>query len=196
MAKKAKTAGEPATNGNESIPESVAEVIITDVATGRTIRFGDLPVKSQARLVTKGANEILTDSGAFSKEQVTKMAADGTLDAKKAEARDKRWNSLLTGEFSVGVRGPRVDESTRVYNEVLTESFKTYWNAQRAGGAKVPPFGEVKAEALKKLLERWASHAGPDGKTMGETARVEADRRIAASKDTKAAIPADFDLLA
>jgi hypothetical protein len=192
MAKKAKNGNVSDMGDVTDTVTTVADVIITDAATGRTIRFGDLPVKSQSRLVTKGANEILTDSGAFSKEQVAKMTADGTLDAKKAEARDKRWNSLLTGEFSVGVRGPRVDESTRVYNECLTETFKAYWNKSRAEGAKVVPFNEVKAEQLKKLLDRWAAHTGPDGKTMGETARAEADRRIGA----KAEITAGFDLTA
>src|SRR6516162_692251 len=172
MARKTKTNGNSDAPVAEATPDvgSVLDVVIKDAATGREIRFGDLPVKSQARLVTKGANEILTDSGAFSKEQVAKFTEEGSLDAKKAEARDKRWNSLLTGEFSVGVRGPRVDESTRVYNECLAESFKAYWNKSRAEGAKVVPFNEVKAEQLKKLLDRWAAHTGPDGKTMGETA--------------------------
>ena len=198
MARKTKTNGDttvaPIDNG--VVPASVLDVVIKDAATGREIRFGDLPVKSQARLVTKGANEILTDSGAFSKEQVAKMTEEGTLEAKKAEAREKRWNSLLTGEFSVGVRGPRVDETTRVYNECLTDSFKVYWNAQRQAGAKVPPFSEVKADNLKKLLTRWESHVAGDGQTMGQKARAEADVRIAAAKQTKEAIGGDFDLTA
>ena len=198
MARKPKTENgntDARIDGNGNV-ESVADVVIRDAATGREIRFGDLPVKSQARLVTKGANEILTDSGAFSREQVEKLTASGELEAKRAEARDKRWNSLLTGEFSVGVRGPRVDESTRVYNECLTDSFKVYWNAQRASGAKVPPFSEVKADNLKKLLTRWEAHVAADGQTMGAKARAEADVRIAAAKQTKEAIGGDFDLTA
>ena len=196
MARKTKTNGNSDAPVAEATPDvgSVLDVVIKDAATGREIRFGDLPVKSQARLVTKGANEILTDSGAFSKEQVAKFTEEGSLDAKKAEARDKRWNSLLTGEFSVGVRGPRVDESTRVYNECLAESFKAYWQAQRTAGAKVPAWADLKADQLKGLLTRWAAHTGKDGRTMGDVAREQADRRIAESKATREAVSADFDL--
>ena len=193
MAKKSKANDTTAVTGdNGSVPESVADVIITDASTGRTIRFGDLPVKSQARLVTKGANEILTDSGAFSKEQVAKFESEGVLDSKKAEARDKRWNSLLTGEFAVGMRGPRVDESTRVYNEVIAERFAAWWNAQRKAGTKMgdgkdyPALSNVKADSLKGLHARWEAVViapDKDNRTESVIAREVADRRIAEKAD-------------
>jgi hypothetical protein len=196
MARKPKATNDKPVANDEPEFGSSQDVVIRDVVTGKSISFSELPVKSQVRLIIKGANEILTDSGAFSKEQVAKFTDEGVLEAKKAEAREKRWNSLLTGEFSVGVRGPRVDESTRVYNECLTESFKAYWQAQRASGAKVPAWADLKAESLKGLLGRWANHTGKDGRSMGEVAREQADRRIAEAKATREAVSADFDLTA
>lgn len=192
MAKKAKTettTESPApTNGGPQTVEDFLNSIYTDPHNPeRSIRIGDLPVKSIARVFTKGANEILTDSGAFSKEQVEKFTAEGVLDAKRAEARDKRWNSLITGEFSVGVRGPRGDEVERETRKILMAELEAYYNSLRGTNPKLAnvSWSAVKAEQRDVLLAKWTGAIDKaTGRTKGELAREKAQANVA---DRKAA---------
>ena len=190
MPKKTKTVDTP-TETDVAMVATIADYVVTDPQDDtKTVRFGDLPIVSQVRMVTKAVNELLSDSGAFSKDLIAKYTADGTLDSKKAEARDKRWNSLLSGEFSVGTRGPKLPESVRVYRDVLASRFAKWWNDQRKAGAKManggsfPALSNVKAKDLADLHKRWESvikNPDVDNRAESVIAREEADRQIAAN---------------
>jgi hypothetical protein len=190
-AKKAKDT-EATNNGNGVTIESILDHMVTDPQDeSKAVRFGDLPIVSQVRMVIKATNELLSDSGAMSKEQIAKHEAAGTLDSAKAEARDKRWNSLLSGEFSVGARGPKLPETVRVYRDVLAGRFAKWWNAQRKDGAKManggsfPALSTVKAKDLADMHKRWEGvilptvDGQPNDQPESVLARAEADRQIA-----------------
>jgi hypothetical protein len=113
---------------------NIADFVVSDSTdAARSVRFGDLPLKSQERMVRKAVNELLSDSGAMSKEQKDKLSAE-ELAAKLAEAREKRWNSILTGDFVVGVRGPRLDPVEAAFRNAAVVAMGAQWDKRVASG--------------------------------------------------------------
>jgi len=161
MAKKAHTATD-VTN--------IADFVITDPQDAtRSVRFGDLPFVSQTRMIAKAVNELLSDSGAMSKEQMAKMSEEEVV-AKKAEAREKRWNSLLTGEFVVGQRGPRLDPVEAEWRRLALIACEKAFDKMVAAGKAHKDARPKKLADWQSWIDQWK--ATPKGREALETARA------------------------
>lgn len=167
MAKTPKTNATPTTDAPVTETNVLDFVIADPVDATRSVRFGDLPVVSQVRMVRKAVNELLSDSGAFSKEQLSKWTEDEAK-AKKAESREKRWNSLLTGEFSVGIRGPRLSPVDAELKAMALAAIRKAWDAKVSAGkiAKDAPF--PKGETLQKYVDSWNTR-NPGARQVAES---------------------------
>lgn len=134
-----------------------------------TVKYSDLPMKSQVRMAVKAFNELMQDSTAFSKEQLDGKT-ESEIDAMKAEKRDARFNSILTGEFKVGGGGARLPQIDRVINEIAEERVKAI-----AVARKVPmPKGDVLKSAIAKIIAR-----DPDGIKKDAQARIDSASALA-----------------
>jgi hypothetical protein len=121
-------------------------------------------------MAIKAFNELMQDSTAFSKEQLANKT-DAEIEEMKAEKRDARFNSILTGEFKVGGGGARLPQIDRVVNEIAEERVKAI-----AVARKVPmPKGDVLKAAIAKIIAR-----DPDGIKADAQKRIDSANTLAA----------------
>jgi hypothetical protein len=166
MAKKAKQVG-----NDMEVKDDVTLATLVLTRGDYTVKWADLPEKSKVRMATKAFNELMQDSTAFSKEQLKDKTAE-EVETMKAEKRDARFNSILTGEFKVGGGGgARLPAIERVIREIAEERLKAI-----AVARKVPmPKGDLFKQALDKIIAR-----DPDGIKVAAQQRIDAAAGLAA----------------
>lgn len=144
MAKKAKEIG-----SDMAVADDTTLATLTLTRGDYSVKWNDLPEKSKVRMATKAFNELMQDSTAFSKEQLKDKTPE-QIETMKAEKRDARFNSILTGEFKTGGGGARLSSIDKVIAEIALKRLKAI-----AVARKVPmPKGDLLKEALAKVVAK------------------------------------------
>ncbi len=135
-----------------------------EVTPSSTLTYGrwnvdanTLPPKAIAYLLSNGFTQSMTDAAAFTKEQKAEAVKDkpegdhaAILAAMQDEARQKRFDAIMSGSVGVRVGGPRKSPIDRIMQEIVDETLRSLCDAKKVA----MPKGDVLKAAREKIFAR------------------------------------------